>query len=61
VTVTFPGQGTVFKTVTLDWSGSRTVAFQVPKGMNTANVRVAVHCRLGRYTGDRRAEFTVVH
>lgn len=62
VTVTFPGYPPVVETVKLDWNGSGRVRVPVPKAMqDTSHVRITAHCRLGQVTGDRRAEFTVVH
>ncbi len=62
VTVTYPGYPPVVETVKLDWNGSGRVRVPVPKGMqDTSHVRITAHCRLGKATGDRRAEFTVVH
>jgi hypothetical protein len=62
VTVTYPGYPPVVETVKLDWNGSGRVRVPVPSGMqDTSHVRITAHCRLGKATGDRRAEFTVVH
>jgi hypothetical protein len=62
VAVTYPGYPQVVQTVKLDWNGSGRVRVPVPKDMqDTSHVRIRVHCRLGQATGDRKAEFTVVH
>lgn len=62
VTVTYPGYPQVVQSVKLDWNGSGRVRVPVPKDMqDTSHVRITVHCRLGKSTGDRKAEFTVVH
>jgi hypothetical protein len=62
VTVRYPGYPPVEETIKLDWNGSGRVRVPVPKDMqDTSHVRITVHCRLGQTTGDRRAEFTVVH
>jgi hypothetical protein len=62
VTVTYPGFPAVTQSVKLDWNGSGRVRVPVPKDMqDTSHVRITVHCHLGQATGDRKAEFTVVH
>jgi hypothetical protein len=62
VTVTYPGYPQVVQTVKLDWNGSGRVRVPVPRDMqDTSHVRITVHCHLGQATGDRNAEFTVVH
>jgi hypothetical protein len=62
VAVTYPGYPQVTQTVKLNWNGSGRVRVPVPKDMqDTSHVRITVHCHLGQATGDRRAEFTVVH
>ena len=62
VTVAYPGFPAVVQSVKLDWNGSGRVRVPVPKAMqDTSHVRITVHCRLGTVTGNRRAEFTVVH
>ncbi len=62
VQVTFPGFGRALQTVDLDWNGSGHARIPVPGGMaDTSNVRISVHCRLGKAAGTKVAEFDVVH
>jgi hypothetical protein len=62
VTVAYPGYPPAVEKVKLNWNGSGRVRVPVPKDMqDTSHVRITVHCKLGQVTGDRRAEFTVVH
>lgn len=62
VTVAYPGHAKIVERVKLDWNGSGRIRVPVPRDMHdTSHVRITVHCRLGVVTGDRRAEFAVVH